>query len=250
LIDKAIRLYPLPPREVPAESIYEDLELPPAGWSDASRPYVVINMVSSVDGKSTIGGKAGHLGSETDRQTMRNLRSRADAVMVGAGTLRAEKLSLGIDEPEDKPQPLAIIATTTGDLPLQRNLILGEEQEVLVLSPKEPPHDPAGYARHLQVPEDPSRGVDLEEALKMLKSEHRVETLLVEGGPTLNHALISRSLSNELFLTLAPMLLGSEHAEAPTILNGELQHPSPLSLLSVHLAGDELLLRYALHPTE
>jgi riboflavin biosynthesis pyrimidine reductase len=235
LTDKATRLYPLPPREIPADAIYEDLELPPAGRREASRPYVIVNMVSSLDGNTAVHGKAAGLGSRIDRRTMRNLRSHADAVMIGANTLRAEKLSLGIDEPSDKPQPLAIIATTTGDVPLESNLLLGEGQEVLLLSPRELP----GY-----------RGGDLDlgEALEILKAGYGVDVLLVEGGPTLNHALISRGLADELFLTLVPKLLGSGISESRTILDGgplPPETPAP-DLLSVHLAGDELFLRYAL----
>jgi riboflavin-specific deaminase-like protein len=250
LTEKATRLYPLPPREIPAESIYEDLELPPGGRREASRPYVIINMVSSVDGKTAIGGKAARIGSQIDRQTMRNLRSHADAVMIGANTLRAEKLSLGIDEPSDKPQPLAIIATRTGDVPVESNLLLGEGQEVLLLSPRELPGYPGGRTRRLRASEAPSDEVDLGEALRMLNSEHGVDVLLVEGGPTLNHALISGGLADELFLTLAPKLLGSGISESRTILDGgplPPETPTP-DLLSVYLAGEELLLRYALRP--
>jgi 2,5-diamino-6-(ribosylamino)-4(3H)-pyrimidinone 5'-phosphate reductase len=246
LTDKATRLYPLPQREIPAQSIYEDLELPPAGRGDSRRAYVIINMVSSVDGKTAIGGKAARIGSQTDRQTMRNLRSHADAVMIGANTLRAEKLSLGLDGPSDKPQPLAIIATRTGDLPLKTNLILGEEQEILLLSPRELPAYPCGRARRLLASEDKPGHVGLEEALESLKAEYGVDVLLVEGGPTLNHALSSRGLADELFLTLAPKLLGGIPSETHTILDGGPMPPetSTLNLLSVHLAGDELFLRY------
>lgn len=221
---RATRLYPLPPREISAESIYEDLELPPFEHRNVSRPYVVINMVSSVDGRTAVGGKASRLGSQTDRRTMRNLRAKADAVMVGANTLRAEKLSLGLDDPSDKPQPLAIVATTTGDVPLETNLLLGEGQEVLLLSPNDE--------------------MDLGGALEMLKSEHNVHVLLVEGGPILNHALISGRLADELFLTLAPKLIGDSHQAG--VLAGTTPVARDLSLLSAYIATDELFLRYSL----
>jgi 2,5-diamino-6-(ribosylamino)-4(3H)-pyrimidinone 5'-phosphate reductase len=247
LTGKATRLYPLPPREIPAESIYEDLELP-AGRGDSQRPYVVINMVSSVDGRPAVGGKAARIGSQIDRQTMRNLRSHADAVMIGANTLRAERLSLGLDDPSDRPQPLVIIATSTGDVPLESNLVLGEGQEVLLLSPRDLPGYGRGRARRLSASEDHSGHVDLGEALEILKAEYGVGVLLVEGGPTLNHALISRSLAHELCLTLAPKLLGGASCETSTILDGGPLPPDTSSpdLLSVHLAGNELFLRYGL----
>lgn len=248
-MEKATRLYPLPPCEIPAESIYEDLDLPPAGGRGASRPYVAINMVSSLDGKTTTGGKSARIGSQTDRQTMRNLRSKADAVMIGANTLRAEKLSLGIDEPSGKkPQPLAIIATRSGEVPIESNLILGEGQEVLLLSPGHLSGYRGGDTRSLRAAADMPGGVNLEEALEILKAEYGVHVLLVEGGPTLNHALISRGLADELFLTLAPKLLSSGISESRTILDGGPLPPetSTPEILSVHSVGDELFLRYAL----
>jgi 2,5-diamino-6-(ribosylamino)-4(3H)-pyrimidinone 5'-phosphate reductase len=250
LTGKATRLYPLPPREVPAGEIYVDIELPPPGRPGPSRPYVIVNMVSSIDGKCAIGGGSVGIGDETDRQTMRNLRSKVDAVMVGAGTLRSEKISLGLDEPLDGPQPLGVVATKTGDVPLESNLIVHQGQEVLLLSSENIPVGPDKRARWLKISGDHSGNMDLLEALQRLKSEFAVDLLLVEGGPMLNHALISRGLADELFLTLAPKLLGGEGRDSFTILGGTPLLPEATSpkLLSGYLAGDELFLRYALNP--
>ena len=246
---RATRLYPLPAREIPAGDIYEDLELPPAGWRDPSRPYVMINMVASVDGKAAVGGKAAPLGSEVDRRTMRNLRSRADAVMIGANTVRAEKLSLGLDELSSGPQPLAIIATSSGDVPLESNLIPAEHQEVLLLLPEGLAARRHAGRQVLPVRADGSGSIDFGEALRTLKDERGVDLLLVEGGPTLNHALISHNLADELFLTLVPTLLGGTTSdESPAILNGPLLAATHAHLLSTHLAGDEIFLRYGLVP--
>jgi 2,5-diamino-6-(ribosylamino)-4(3H)-pyrimidinone 5'-phosphate reductase len=245
LTGKATRLYPLPAREILAQAIYDDLELPPAGWRDPSRPYVIINMVASVDGKTAVGGKAGRLGSEIDRQTMRNLRSNADAVMIGANTLRAEKLSLGLDAPLLGRQPLAVIVTTGCDVPLESNLVLGEGQELLLITP---PHNysrgPEGARRALVVQALEDGTADIREALQALKADYGVKLLLVEGGPVLNHSLISRHLADELFLTLAPKLATSGN-DAGGILRGALPDDvRGLRLLSAHLAGSELFLRY------
>ncbi|HKH11878.1 MAG TPA: dihydrofolate reductase family protein, partial [Rubrobacter sp.] len=78
------RLYPGHRRMAGEEGIYGDLEL---SYPESDRlPYVVVNMVGSVDGRSSVGGKASGIGSRADREAMRALRSRVDAVMVGAGT--------------------------------------------------------------------------------------------------------------------------------------------------------------------
>ena len=237
-----------------AHRIYQDLELPPAGRRDARRPYVLINMVSSLDGRTTVEGGAARIGGETDRQVMRTLRSKADAVMIGAGTLRAERLSLGLDEPAES-QPTAIVLTNTGALPLESHLIRHERQRVLVLVPESCPEEVVSrLSRRSDVLRSPTTrcgAIDMEEALKVLTAEHAVDLLLVEGGPTLNHALISRNLADELFLTLAPKLLGGSRDEALGILKGQRvspEEPRLVNLLSVHAAGDELFLRYKFGP--
>jgi 2,5-diamino-6-(ribosylamino)-4(3H)-pyrimidinone 5'-phosphate reductase len=251
LTGRILRLYPPPSREITAGGVYEDLELPSPERCDPSRPYVIINMVSSIDGKTTLEGKSSRIGSEADRQAMRTLRSKADAVMVGAGTLRAEKLSLGLDDPSSGPPPLAVIATRmAADVPLESNLIVGERQNVLVLTTHRAPEnldDRLGErARVLRVPAKPSGAIDLEKSLQILRAEHAVDLLLVEGGPSLNHALISGELADELFLTLAPKLLGGTPGEALTILDGPVLAGRDTNLLSAHLAGGELFLRYSL----
>ncbi len=249
--DNLLRLYPLPSRELSPERIYEDLELPPAERRDPSRPFVLINMVSSLDGRITVEGKAARLGSATDRQVMRALRSGADAVMIGANTLRTEKLSLGLDEGAGA-QPIAIILTNTGDVPLVEHLIRPAGQKVLVLVPEGCSEIPLSRLRRIAevscVPATLRGAIDLGPTLKVLKADYGLEIVLVEGGPTLNHTLISRNLADELFLTIAPRLLGGTTQATLTILTGDpLQPAEPRpSLLSLHLADSELFLRYAL----
>jgi 2,5-diamino-6-(ribosylamino)-4(3H)-pyrimidinone 5'-phosphate reductase len=72
---------------------------------------------------------------------------------------------------------------------------------------------------------------------------------LVEGGPGLNHALISRNLVDELFLTVAPELLGGTVEQSLTLLRGPAlpaRDRPTLDLVSIHLADGELFLRYSI----
>ncbi len=208
-------------------------------------------MVTSADGQATVGGKASKIGSDVDRHTMRNLRANNDAVMVGANTLRAERLSLGLDETSQGAQPLGVILTTTGDVPLETNLILHESQTILLITSGELSEDRAEAlskkATILRIATTSGGRPDLSRTLQALKREYAVERLLVEGGPTLNLAMISAGLTDELFLTLAPKLLGRDTAqEARTVLSGALPVAVDLRLLSAHLAAGELFLRYAI----
>ena len=250
---------PEPSAHLAAEDVYTDVFFP----YRKARPYVLINMISSLDGKVAVSGKAGSLGSFVDRTVMRNLRACADAVMIGAGTLRAEKLTLAI--PEDhararesrglRPQPLAVVATVSGDVPLQENLLGSPPDNLLVFaSPETSEEHLVTLSSHASVEivteesAKPGRRLDLEEALKILKTRYGVNVLLVEGGSALNHALVSSGLADELFLTLAPKVVGGEGPGTLTILEGPTltPHKTQLNLISIHISGEELFLRYTL----
>lgn len=249
------------------EEVYAGLPFP----ARETRPYVLVNMVASLDGKASAGGKAGAIGSLIDRALMRILRARADAVMTGARTLRAEKLTLAV--PRDlarsrasrglKPQPLAVLVTGSGEVPLDENLTGASSDNLLVLASPEIPRERLAYLSsraavevlpeiRRKEPKGRHTGLrlDLEGALEVLKKRYAVDVLLVEGGPTLNHAFVVDGLADELFLTLAPKLVGGSRPENITVLEGPPLPPRAAdpNLLSVYLSGDELFLRYALRP--
>jgi 2,5-diamino-6-(ribosylamino)-4(3H)-pyrimidinone 5'-phosphate reductase len=239
--------------------VYTDISFP----TQEARPYVLINMIASLDGKVAVSGKAGSLGGPVDRTVMRTLRAHADAVMIGAGTLRAEKLTLAV--PEDrarardsrglKPQPLAVVATVSGDVPLEENLLGFSPENLLIFASSETPQEHlATLSSHASVEivaeetSKPRGRLDLGEALRALKKRYGVNVLLVEGGGVLNHALVSSGFADELFLTVAPKLLGGERPGALTILEGPTltPHKLELNLISIHISGEELFLRYTL----
>lgn len=260
-----MRLFPQPTGRLAVEDVYKDISFP-ALKTPKERPYTLINVVASLDGKATVGGKAGSIGTLVDRTLMRALRAKADAVMTGGGTLRAEKLSLAI--PEDlararearglRPEPLAVIATANGDVPLRANLLGSSPDNLLILASTETPKERLtalssfGSVEVVDKEETatPEPRLNLKGALESLKERYAVEVLLVEGGPTLNHSLVSLGLADELFLTLAPKLLGGERPGALSTFEGPLLRSNDIGpkLVSVHLAEGELFLRYALRP--
>ena len=242
------------------DNIYEHIGFPagkePQGTqTQTARPYVLLNMVASADGKAAVDGKASGLGTATDRSVMRTLRSRADAVMVGGGTVRAEKLSLSLDPEDTRPVPRAVILTNTGDLPLENNLVWDHRQKVLVLLSENADKGVKGrlgrFAETRTVPATESGTMDVASALNIMKSRYGIDILLCEGGPTLIRSLISADLADELFITVAPVLVGSKTVdESRVFLQDRPVGPTSLGLISSHAIGDELFLRYAIqqHP--
>ena len=79
------RLFPDPAKNLPVDEAFADLDLP----SSAGRPYVAINMVTSVDGRAQVAGTAEGLGSRVDRRVMRLLRAGFEAGGRGPGARRA-----------------------------------------------------------------------------------------------------------------------------------------------------------------
>lgn len=199
------------------------------------------------------------MGSQIDRTVMRTLRFHADAVMIGAGTLRAEKLTLSVPEHLARvrssrglnPQPLAVVLTDSGDLPLSENLIGYTPENLIVFASSKGAEKRLAKLSTLARLEVVAPGLSAKQPLAILKERYSVDVLLVEGGPTLNHALIREGFADELFLTLAPKLIGGTEPGAPPILAGPAlspqEHPEEgPRLRSIHLSGNELFLRYNL----
>jgi riboflavin-specific deaminase-like protein len=245
-----LRLFPPPGGTLPADAVYDDLAWPAPG---PERPFVAINMVCTVDGKAAVARRAMGIGSATDRLLMRQLRCWVDAVMTGAGTLRAEEFLPTVEAAHAArrrarglaPQPVGVLVSRSGALPRARRYFHDERfaRVLLTTARGAAALDPALAAR-LDVLVLGGEEVDLAAALRRLRQERGIRWLLCEGGPTLNHALLAADLVDELFLTLAPKVVGGP---GPTIVEGPpLPARPPLQLLAVHAAGAELYLRYRL----
>ena len=213
----------------------------------ADRPYLGINMVSSLDGKATLDWRTKGLSTEVDRRLFHHLRTQADAVMVGAGTAREERYGRMTknDELRQKrqnegfvPDALAVVVSGRLDLPADLPLLNEPAQSVVIATGSEDSIPGAAakidYARV---------GDDLPRLMAYLREAHGVRSVLCEGGPTLNSFLFAAGLVDELFLTMNPKIIGG--AAALTIVAGrELVDPAEFDLVSVAEADGELYTRW------
>ena len=199
-------------------------ELRPAERAPADRPFVYLNMVSTVDGRATIGGRSRALGSDADTLLLTELRALADAVLIGSGTLRAEGYGRLVGDPgriarrvaAGRPEtPTAVLISRSLDLPWDAGLFAAADQPVIVYTRADAPAPPdvAAPLELVRLPEATPAA-----ALADLRARG-VRALLCEGGPTLNRALLAAGLVDELFLTLAPQLAGN--ADALRIVEGD-----------------------------
>ena len=233
------------PGPTSVEQQLDGLEL--AGSAHDDRPYVITNFAITLDGRATIQGRSGTIGSETDTQMLVGLRSKVDAVMIGAGTLRAERYGRVVPDPDQRARrerdglshdPLAVVMSGRLDIPWDAGLFTEGAGEVLIFTTSETEaprtHTPVTVIRH-------EGRVDLAAALNHLRTERGVRTLLCEGGPILHAQLIEGGLVDELFVTHAPKLAGGE---GPGLVTGlpELERPLELAWLLEH--DGELFGRY------
>jgi riboflavin-specific deaminase-like protein len=211
------------------------------------RPFLAVNFATTLDGRATIGGVSGPIGSETDTAMLAGLRTRFDAVMIGAGTMRAERYGRLAAKPETRerrqqlglpPEPLMVLISGRLDLPWEAPLFTdGGQVLIFTASEAEPPPTETSVevVRH-------EGGIDLTAAMAHLGREHGVRALLCEGGPRLHAQLQAAGLVDELFLTIAPKLNGGEGP--PSLIEGELPAIVDLELAWLLEQDGELFARY------
>ncbi len=223
------------------------------GWADLAppdRPYMALNMVSTADGKAAVQGRTVAISSKTDRAVFHNLRTQADAVMAGAGTVRSERYGplLKTDELRAKrvreglaPDPLAVIVSGRLDLPVDMPLLQDPSSRVVVLTHSH--GELSGHRAQVEYLRADADPFDLRPLMRRLREDYGVRSILCEGGPTLNASLLPYGLVDELFLTISPMIAGG--ADALTIVAGvPLPELIELERLWAMEAGSELYLRY------
>lgn len=218
-------------------------------WEEPSddRPFVAVNFATTVDGRAAIGSVSGPIGSAADTGMLAGLRTRFDAVMIGAGTMRAERYGRLISSQEQRERreriglphdPLMVIVSGRLDLPWDAPLFSTGGGRVLVFTASEA--EPPQTATSLRVIRHEGF-VDIVEALRHLRHERGIRALLCEGGPGLHGELERGKLVDDLFLTIAPKLAGGK---APRILEGELPVVAELELAWLLEEDGELFARY------
>lgn len=235
-----------------ADAAPSDAELLDAyALPDRAAPRLRANFVSSLDGAVTLDGRSGGLGSSDDQRLMTVLRTLADVIIVGAGTVRAEGYG-GLRLPPDMVKwrramglsdqpPLAVVSSSL-DLDPAHPFFTDALVRPMVLT-----HEAAPIARRAALAEV-ADVIDCGAAsigparLVLALAERGMPQLLCEGGPHLFGELLAADLVDELCLSLSPVLVGGG---AGRIAQGAAEAARAMRLVHALPAGDMLLLRYA-----
>jgi riboflavin biosynthesis pyrimidine reductase len=256
-------------------SVYGRLAFP----SNPDRPHVIANFVTTLDGVTSLGvaGQAG--GGEIsgfnphDRMVMGLLRAVSDAVIIGAGTLRASpnhiwtagyicpaftdayqslRASLGKCAP-----PLTVIVTARGQIDLDLPVFQSGKVPVLIMTGAEGAEYLSGQTlpAWVHIVEGSRAGlINAAEILHVVSHTRRSDLILVEGGPRLMGSFYAEQCLDEQFLTLAPQVAGRDDADKrPGLVMGRSFAPDQAvwgTLASVKRAGSHLFLRYTFGSSE
>lgn len=255
------------PREL--ARLYGELRMPAA----LQRPHIISNFVSTLDGVVSLNAKGRGSGGEIsgfnkhDRMLMGLLRAMADAVIVGAGTLRsgpkhiwtAEHIypelaeeygclrsALGKSEP-----PLNVIVSSSGRLDLKLPVFQSGDAPVLIITTSAGAKKLRGWERLPRVQVRVTRGsgpIRARTILGKVAQARPCSLVLVEGGPQLLSDFYAQQLIDEQFLTIAPQIAGRDGEDRPGLVSGHLfapRQPRWGTLIDARKAGSHLFLRYS-----
>jgi len=244
------RLWPDPAADLDLDEAFADLSLPPP---PEGRPLVGVNMVTSIDGRAQLGGRAEGLSGRADRRLLQLLRVAYDAVGSGVGTLRADDfyshlpadLAARRTAAGSPAQPTAVVIAGVSPIPTDRRWFGHADQpRILFVGGGPAIGEPPGTELLVAPTDQPEPSWVLERL-----AERGIGSLLLEGGPTTNAAFLAEDLIDELHWTIGARLLGSDSLSMIAPIPGGspwADHPREARLVSLHRSENELFVRYRL----
>ena len=204
----------------------------PRPCGQGTRPWVIINMAMTADGKvATAGREVATFGSPADQRALYALRATADAILCGARTVEETGATLGTgDCAFDRARrrsgrskaALRVVVSGSGSLSSGAALWNHPGAPIVVLTSGKAPEDDRERLRILgaRVWRSPGDRIDFPEALAWLGGEFGVRRLVVEGGGRLNAGLLAADQVDELRVTWVPRIFGGR--VSPTVADGPL----------------------------
>jgi 5-amino-6-(5-phosphoribosylamino)uracil reductase len=218
------------------------------------RSHVIVNMAVSVDGRINSRTRERFaLGSEHDRRLMDVLRERADAVIIGAGTVRHDGHPMLLRYPDlvakrekrgAAAHPVNVVLSGDLDLPLRRFFAGDATQRIIFTTHRASAARIRKFQRVAEVVVLPGKNPAAAKVVEELR-KRGLRKLILEGGGEVHFPFAKAGLVNEWYITITPRLIGGKNA--PSFLDGEgflKKDHIQLRLVSLRRVKDELFLRY------
>ena len=202
------------------------------------QPYVIFNTAMSLDGK--IGKKDEQIvfSNKLDNYRVHTLRGSVDAIMIGVETVISDDPELTVREVAEKPR--RVIVDNKGEIPLNSKVLDGTAETIVAVS---------SNANKATVKRLEDKGIDvltlgeytinLRELLWALY-RRGIKKILLEGGGVLSRRMFNEGMVNELYITVAPILIG----EGIDLFHGKFDKHIKLTLEGILQYGDQVVLHY------
>ena len=207
---------------------------------EQGRPFVVVKLAATVDGRVAVTGRRYLVGKPALRE-VHKMRDRSDAVMVGVGTVLADDPELTVREVRGR-DPLRVVLDADARTPAGSKVVRAKDpQRTIVFVARDAEQRRVKRLRDAGVlvailPRGESGGLDAAAGLRWL-GEHGVNTVLCEGGPRVAASLLHARLAGRLVMILAPLAGG----DGPLAIEG-LEAPIELRALRTRRVGADALL--------
>lgn len=215
-------------------------------WVTKNLPFVTLKFACSLDGKiATSTGESRWISCEESRKFSHRLRDLNDAILVGIGTILADNPSLTTRLVAGK-NPVRVVVDSTAKIPLAANVVTDKSARTIVAVTSNAPSEKISALKNSGVEiifAGDGQHVDLEILMRELAARE-ITSVLVEGGGTINFAMLRAKLVDKIFAFVAPKIIGGKNS--PTAVAGagfeKLSDAVALKNFSAQQLGDDILI--------
>ena len=219
------------------------------------KPYVILNAAMTLDGKIATRTGSSEISGPEDLERVHEIRKEVDAIMVGIGTVLADDPRLTVHKINARKEdnPIRVVVDNKARTPIDFRILNDDAETVIAVSSicdeNNPDCDMEAVARAKEISKkadvfySSKESVDLVEFMEYLSSKG-IETLMLEGGSTLNFSMIRENLIDEVKICIAPMIVGGK--DSKTFFDGEgfdyMKDAVPLKLEKYYPLGKDFVM--------
>lgn len=212
-----------------------------------SKPFVILNAATSIDGKIATRNGDSKLSSFKDLKRVHKLRSQVDAILVGKNTVLKDNPLLTVRKVKGK-NPIRIIIDSKGTIPSKAK-ILQTSKTIPTIIAVSKSISKSNLEKLKKFPVEiiitGTSNVSLKSLIRILYKK-KISKILVEGGGTVNWEFIKNNLIDELFITVSPYIIGG--SDSISLVEGigfsKVMDSPKLSLKSTRRLKNHLVLHY------
>ena len=221
------------------------------------KPYVILNAAMTLDGKIATRTGSSEISGPEDLERVHEIRKEVDAIMVGIGTVLADDPRLTVHKINARKEdnPIRVVVDNKARTPIDFRILNDDAETVIAVSSicdeNNPDCDKEAVTRAKEISKkadvfySSKESVDLVEFMEYLSSKG-IETLMLEGGSTLNFSMIRENLIDEVKICIAPMIVGGK--DSKTFFDGEgfdyMKDAVQLKLEKYYSLGKDFVMEY------